>query len=58
MAKEPAAIGGREGIQRTGHGGEQLCHRPGGGLAQMSFEFGKGRFNGVKIRAIGRQIAK
>lgn len=41
-----------------GNGGDQVfqgscCRAP-----QMRFEFGKGQFDGIEVRAVGRQVAK
>ena len=35
----------------------KLVQSAGGLLTQMSFEFGESQFNGIEIRAVGRQVA-
>jgi hypothetical protein len=56
MTEEALAVLGREGSQRRCQCGVQVLQVAGRRLAQVRFEFGKGQFNRVEIRAIGRQV--
>jgi len=58
VTKESAAVCGREGVQGVGNRGDQFFQRPGGGLSQMGFEFGKGRLDRVEVGTVRWQVAK
>jgi hypothetical protein len=56
MAKEASAVLWGERVESSREGGVESIQVAGGGLAQMSFEFGEGQFNGVEVGAVRRQI--
>lgn len=58
MAKECHAVCGGETIQGTGHRRLEFIQGSGGGLTQMSLEFGEGHFNRIEVWAVGRQITQ
>ena len=57
MAKEAVAMIGCKLGETGGDGALQIRKSAGGGVAQMALELGKGRFDGVEVGAIGRQIS-
>ena len=54
--EEVDAVSGGEGIQGMGGGAQQPWEGALGALAQEGFEFGKGQFDGVEVRAVGGEI--
>ena len=47
-----------EGVDALGDGVPEVIDGSGGGLFEESLELGEGHFNGVKVRAVGRQEAQ
>src|ERR1700683_1233286 len=56
MTEEVGAMGGGKGIQSLCGGAPQSGEGALGALPQKGFEFGKGQFNWVEVRAVGGQI--
>lgn len=56
MPEEVEAVSGREGVEGGGSGAAQGEEGSASGLAQEGFEFGEGQFDGVEVRAVGREV--
>ena len=56
MAKEVSAMGGGKGIQSLCGGAAQPGEAALGALPQKGFEFGKGQFDRMEVRAVRGQI--
>ena len=55
MTEEVATLRGREAWQGRGDQGTDVIERPRAGRAQERFQFGEREFDGIQIRAVGRQ---
>jgi hypothetical protein len=58
MAKEVSAVLGGKGGKGLGGGLQKTLPIASCGLAQERFEFGKGHFDGIEVRAISGQITQ
>ena len=57
MTEETLAVLGREGVESRRQGAMKILQGAGSRLAQMRFEFGEHKFNGVEIGTVRRQVA-
>ena len=57
MTKKPLAVSRFELRETGGHGTLEILQGASGGEAQVALELGESHFDGVKVRAVGRQIS-
>ncbi|AHF94286.1 hypothetical protein OPIT5_10660 [Opitutaceae bacterium TAV5] len=57
MGEEVFAQFGREAAHEGGRGMDQRFVLAGASAAHIAFEFGKGLFDGVEVRAVSGQVA-